>query len=116
MFEKVNPNHPDKVADRIAGAIVDYAYSLESDPKIAVEVLIGHELCTIIVETSVSIKTDVVENIVHRIAGRNVNVKYLETRQDAILASNQSSGVQGALRWDTNSAKNGIKTAQQTEQ
>ena len=27
MFEKVNPQHPDKVADRIAGAIVDLAYS-----------------------------------------------------------------------------------------
>ena len=23
MFEKVNPSHPDKVADRIAGALVD---------------------------------------------------------------------------------------------
>ena len=27
MIEKVNPCHPDKVADRIAGAIVDLAYS-----------------------------------------------------------------------------------------
>jgi S-adenosylmethionine synthetase len=26
MFEKVNPAHPDKLADRIAGAIVDAAY------------------------------------------------------------------------------------------
>ena len=26
MIEKVNPSHPDKVADRIAGAIVDLAY------------------------------------------------------------------------------------------
>lgn len=26
MFEKVNPSHPDKIADRIAGAIVDLAY------------------------------------------------------------------------------------------
>ena len=26
MFEKVNPMHPDKVADRIAGALVDIAY------------------------------------------------------------------------------------------
>ena len=26
MFEKVNPAHPDKVADRIAGALVDLAY------------------------------------------------------------------------------------------
>ena len=25
MIEKVNPSHPDKVADRIAGAIVDIA-------------------------------------------------------------------------------------------
>ena len=27
MFEKVNPSHPDKVADRIAGAIVDLCYT-----------------------------------------------------------------------------------------
>lgn len=25
MFEKVNPAHPDKIADRIAGALVDLA-------------------------------------------------------------------------------------------
>ena len=36
MFEKVNPLHPDKVADRIAGALVDYAYTQEENPKIAV--------------------------------------------------------------------------------
>ena len=34
MIEKVNPGHPDKLADRIAGAIVDLAYTLESDPKL----------------------------------------------------------------------------------
>ena len=27
MFEKVNPGHPDKMADRIAGALVDMAYA-----------------------------------------------------------------------------------------
>ena len=27
MIEKVNPSHPDKVADRIAGAIVDLAFT-----------------------------------------------------------------------------------------
>ena len=42
MIEKVNPSHPDKVADRVAGAIVDLAYRTEHDPKIAVEVLIDH--------------------------------------------------------------------------
>ena len=30
-FEKVNPSHPDKVADRIAGAIVDLAYQKEEN-------------------------------------------------------------------------------------
>lgn len=42
MIEKVNPSHPDKIADRIAGAIVDIAYAQEANPRIAVEVLIGH--------------------------------------------------------------------------
>ena len=46
MFEKVNPCHPDKVADRIAGALVDAAYRKEENPRIAVEVLIGHASAT----------------------------------------------------------------------
>ena len=33
MFEKVNPMHPDKIADRIAGAIVDLAYKKNNNPK-----------------------------------------------------------------------------------
>ena len=37
MFEKVNPCHPDKIAVRIAGALVDLAYKKISDPRIAVE-------------------------------------------------------------------------------
>ena len=49
MIEKVNPSHPDKIADRIAGAIVDLAYKTEAVPKIAVEVLIGHGNCHVII-------------------------------------------------------------------
>lgn len=67
MFEKVNPSHPDKIADRIAGAIVDLAYSLETDPKIAVEVLLGHGICEIIMESSVDIPREEVVSIVRRI-------------------------------------------------
>ena len=48
MFEKVNPSHPDKLCDRIAGAIVDLAYAQVADPRIAVEVLLGHGIsCSI---------------------------------------------------------------------
>ena len=56
MFEKVNPCHPDKVADRIAGALVDLAYKKSENPHIAVEVLVGHGVCHIIAETSVALK------------------------------------------------------------
>ena len=35
MYEKVNPSHPDKVADRIAGALVDYCYQQQRDPRVA---------------------------------------------------------------------------------
>ena len=49
MIEKVNPQHPDKVADRIAGALVDLAYNKQENPKVAVEVLLGHNVVNIII-------------------------------------------------------------------
>ena len=33
MYERVNPAHVDKVADRIAGALVDLAYTKEKNPR-----------------------------------------------------------------------------------
>ena len=92
MFEKVNPAHPDKIADRIAGAIVDLAYNESANPKIAVEVLIGHGMCNIAAESSVHISaTDILE-AVSRIAG-DVVVNYHEVAQDPILARNQANAV-----------------------
>lgn len=92
MIEKVNPMHPDKIADRIAGAIVDLAYMADDNPKIAVEVLIGHGVCHIIAETSVELNRMAVAQAVARIAG-NVTVNYSEVRQDVHLAKNQSGKV-----------------------
>lgn len=92
MFEKVNPAHPDKLADRIAGALVDFAYGQEEDPKIAVEVMLGHGVCHIIAETSVHIPVDEVKGIVRRIAGR-LAVDYLEVPQDIHLAENQREAI-----------------------
>lgn len=89
MIEKVNPQHPDKVADRIAGALVDYAYTLQESPKVAFEVLVGHGVATIIAETSVQLHYAAVEAIVHRLVPGDVQVQYLEVPQDPELASNQ---------------------------
>lgn len=88
IIEKVNPSHPDKVADRIAGALVDYAYTKQDRPSIAVEVLIGHGTCHIIAETSVQIPVYEVHSIVKRIAG-DLEVNYKEVPQDEELARNQ---------------------------
>ena len=92
MIEKVNPCRPDKVADRIAGAIVDLAYTKQENPKIAVEVLIGHGECKIIVESSCEFDYIEVENIVERIAGANIELDLLAVKQDEHLANNQSNG------------------------
>lgn len=93
MFEKVNPAHPDKIADRIAGAIVDYAYTVENDPKIAVEVLIGHGICNIVIESSVEIPATVANNIVDRIVGEKICVAMRSVDQDGELAKNQANGI-----------------------
>ena len=92
MFEKVNPCHPDKVADRIAGALVDLAYKKAENPRIAVEVLIGHGVCHIIAEASVSIPIEEITATVYRIAG-NLTIDYVEVPQNSHLADNQADGV-----------------------
>ena len=92
MIEKVNPSHPDKVADRIAGAIVDLAYEKEENPKVAVEILIGHGKCHIIAETSAELKFEEVDAIVKRIAG-NVETDLVVVPQDKHLAENQSKEI-----------------------
>jgi len=92
MIEKVNPAHPDKIADCIAGAIVDYAYQQSAEPRIAVEVLVGHGICTIIAESSVRLPRKVVVAIVRRIAG-NLKVRLKVVPQDPFLAQNQSDGL-----------------------
>ncbi len=93
MFEKVNPCHPDKIADRIAGALVDYAYRIEPNPRIAVEVLVGHGYCNIIAETSIEIPYDFALKTVWRIAGDHMKVNLKEYLQDCILAKNQFDAV-----------------------
>lgn len=90
MIEKVNPAHPDKVADRIAGAIVDLAYKVEENPKIAVEVLIGHGVCHIVAETSATIDRCDVCRAVHRITNsHSIMVNFQCVKQDEHLAANQ---------------------------
>ena len=103
MVEKVNPSHPDKLADRVAGALVDLAYTKSLNPKIAVELLLGHGNCHIIIETSEMFSKKEVEKIVWRIAG-NLKVDLQVVKQDSYLASNQ----EGKLRCGDNGIFKGV--------
>lgn len=104
MIEKVNPSHPDKVADRIAGAIVDMAYAEEENPKVACEVLIGHGVCHIITESSVIFEESKVNEAVKRITGSNMKVILQQVKQDEHLAGNQD----GAIRCGDNGIFKGV--------
>ena len=103
MIEKVNPSHPDKVADRIAGATVDLAYKKSNNPKIATEVLIGHGICHVIIETSEEFSFDEVNDIVKRIA-KDVELDLKVVKQDEHLALNQA----GKIRCGDNGIFKGV--------
>lgn len=92
MIEKVNPKHPDKIADRIAGAIVDIAYKNCDNPKVAVEVLIGHGVCHVIIESTVNFKYKDIKEAIARIAGK-VKKDIVIVRQDKYLSKNQEETI-----------------------
>ena len=82
----------DKVADRIAGAIVDLAYERDENPKIAVEVLIGHSKATVIIESNLKFTKRHIKPILERIVGE-VDLRLISVQQDPHLAENQANTV-----------------------
>ena len=113
MIEKVNPDHPDKVADRIAGAIVDLGYKIQENPKIAVEVLIGHGNCKIIIESSVKYNETDIFDIVYRITKINeIAIEIISAEQDEYLANNQK----GEIRCGDNGIFKGMPLTEEQQQ
>lgn len=111
MIVKVNPQHPDKVADRIAGAIVDIGYKHNKDIKIAVEVLIGHEKCYVIVETNNGLNEDEILEAINRIAGL-IDVDLIIEKQDEHLQKNQ----EGKVRCGDNGIFKGVPLTEEEKE
>lgn len=118
MFEKVNPHHPDKVADRIAGAIVDLAYTraeggwAKSNPRIAVEVQAGHGTVSVIIETNLTrgdFTTKDIDDIVKRFMDANTDGHITIVAQDEHLSRNQ----QDAIRVGDNGIFKGVPVTQE---
>ena len=102
MFEKTSPAHPDKLADRLSGAIVDLAYErseggfLHGNPRIAVEVLAGHNRVDVQIETSLGrmdLRAEDIDPLIRRLFGERVEGNVLIAPQDAHLSENQTRGL-----------------------
>lgn len=94
MFEKVSRCHPDKVADRIAGAVVDRAYIRNSRARVAVEVLTGHGNALIIVETNTLITGTEVEHLAKIVSDcPDLQVTVVIVPQDSHLSKAQEGGL-----------------------
>ena len=92
-YERVNIYHPDKIADRISGAIVDLGYELSDFPKVAAEVMIGHGECFVIVQTTEDIKVKDIEKAIDRISPDPVKKIVRVYPQDKHLTNNQDGQV-----------------------
>ena len=101
MFEKVNPGHPDKMADRLSGAIVDLVYEragglTKANPRVACEVMAGHGRVDVQIETSLGrmdLRAEDIDPLIHRLFGERVEGNVLIAPQDAHLSENQTRGL-----------------------
>ena len=80
MFEKVSPSHPDKLADRLSGAVVDLVYEragglTKANPRVACEVMAGHGRVDVQIETSLGrmdLRADDIDPLIRRLFGERV--------------------------------------------
>ena len=101
MFEKVSPSHPDKLADRLSGAVVDLVYEragglTKANPRVACEVMAGHGRVDVQIETSLGrldLRADDLDPLIHRLFGERVEGNVLIAPQDPHLSDNQTHGL-----------------------
>ncbi len=59
--ESVSEGHPDKMADQISDAVLDYIINKDKHAKVACEVLLANDICVVAGETKTDIKLPVEE-------------------------------------------------------
>lgn len=65
--ESVSEGHPDKVADQISDAVLDYALDLDSTAKCAIETLVAKNLIVVAGETSVYLNEEIIRNLISKV-------------------------------------------------
>ena len=93
--ESVSPKHPDKLCDRISDAILDAYLKEDPNARVAAEACGGHGVVFVTGEITSSANEVDVENIVHRIAGDDVEVHTKIVKQSPEIAAGVDTGGAG---------------------
>ena len=120
MFEKVNPGHPDKMADRLAGAVVDLVYEragglTKANPRVACEVMAGHGRVDVQIETSLGrmdVRAEDIDPLIRRLFGERVVGNVLIAPQDAHLSDNQTRGLRSKTFESPDGTGDGVSQGQ----
>ena len=93
--ESVSPKHPDKLCDQISDAILDAYLKEDPNARVAAETCGGHGVVFVTGEiTSVAPEVDIPE-IVHRIAGDDMEVHTKIVKQSPEIAAGVDTGGAG---------------------
>lgn len=92
--EFVSPEHPDKICDRIADALLDVYLAGDPRSRVAVEVMGGHGAISISGEVTSKTEIDVPKTV-RGIAGDDYEVKIYLTRQSPSIAQGVDTGGAG---------------------
>ena len=93
--ECVTPAHPDKICDRISDAILDQCLLKDPFSRVAVETMAGHDKVVVMGEITTSTKELDIDEIVHRICGKDVEVLINIHRQSRQISKGVDLGGAG---------------------
>lgn len=93
--ESVSPKHPDKLCDRISDAILDAYLAQDPDSRVAAETCGGHGVVFVTGEITSRADNVDIEQIVHRIAGNDVEIHTKIVKQSPEIAQGVDTGGAG---------------------
>lgn len=93
--ESVSPKHPDKLCDQISDAILDAHLAIDPNARVAIEICGGHGQVFVAGEITSTAQDVDIKNIVHRLAGENLQVMQNVAQQSPEIAQGVDIGGAG---------------------
>ena len=93
--ESVSPKHPDKLCDQISDAILDAYFAKDPNARVAAEACGGHGVVFVTGEITSTAEGVDIEDIVKRIAGKDVEVHTKIVKQSPEIAQGVDTGGAG---------------------